>query len=64
MSPDEVKVGDTWRVRIGAIEGDRQVIATFGDSVAVCAPTDHRIDYHRWHQIEFVALLKRRTVLT
>lgn len=53
------QVGDVWRVRLGVLEGERQIIATFGKSVAVCAPSDHRIDYYRWHQIEFLNLIRR-----
>ena len=63
-SLDDIKVGDTWRVRIGVLEGIRQIVATFGQSVAVCAPPDFRIDYYRWPQVEFLELLKRRTVMT
>ena len=33
-------------------------------AVAVCAPPDFRIDYYRWPQVEFLELLKRRTVMT
>lgn len=63
MSPEDVKVGDTWRVRLGMLEGERQIVATFGTTVAVCAPTDFRIEYHPWSEIEFLALVKRRGVL-
>lgn len=64
MSADQVHVGDHWRVRIDVLEGERQIVATFGQTVAVCAPPDFHIDYFRWHQIEFLELLSRRTVLT
>lgn len=63
MRPDDVHVGDWWRVRLGAVEGERKIIATFGTTVAVCAPADFRIEYYRWSEIEFLELIGRKTVM-
>lgn len=52
--------GELWRVRIGALEGTRRVIATHERTVEVCAPTVHMTDVYRWHEIEFLELLERK----
>lgn len=61
MAHENLQVGDTWRVRIGSlIEGERQIIAKHTNTVEVCAPTVHMSDVYRWHEIEFLELLRRR----
>ena len=53
------RTGEVWHVRIGIWEGDRQIVSTHENTVEVSAPPDLHTDYYRWHEIEFLALLRR-----
>lgn len=59
MTPDQVHPGEIWRVRLGVIEGERQVCAKYQTTVEVSAPTDFRREYHLWRDIQFLELLRR-----
>ncbi|MGA7540355.1 MAG: hypothetical protein WBW93_16485 [Steroidobacteraceae bacterium] len=56
---EHLQVGDTWSVVIGALQGERQILAMHENTVELCAPTSHMSDCYRWHEVKFASLLRR-----
>ena len=58
MTRTNPKVGEVWYSRIGAVEGERQIIALYSKTVALSAPTDPRTEFYRWSEVEFIRLVR------
>jgi hypothetical protein len=58
MNNAQLHVGEVWYSRIGAIEGERQIVAMYSNTVALSAPTDPRTEYYRWSEVEFLHLVR------
>ncbi len=59
MTADQIHIGDVWKVRMGVVEGERQVLAKYKTTVEVSAPTDFRRDFLLWKDVQFLELLRR-----
>lgn len=59
MNRSDLHLGDVWSCRMGALTGERQVVAMFTDTVTVSATCDAQLESYRWGEIEFLTRLRK-----